>query len=281
MNPEGGPPDSASTAQHRAALARRRADQELKAAARQERLAERTGLELYARLARLHHSSAACHRTAAELQDAYARQLASWEGGQGAQPHFMTGVAEVCGTRSAALSLIGLDQRQLAVAASDDQAWAAQELEFVLGEGPAREAAVHRRPVSASGTLLDERWPGYGSGLAELGIDEVVAVPLSLGDNCVGSLALFDPRPGSGDPVFTEVADALTRTVVLGPEADAGLYGNADLRVVVHQASGMVSVQADITIDNALELIKARAFSEGRAVHDVAMLIVRGELRLG
>jgi hypothetical protein len=278
MHPEGDLPDTASVAGRRAALARERAERELAAAARQERLAERTGLAIHVRLAGLHRQSAACQLTAARLQEMHARLLARWEQGRGAPPRFMTGVAELCGTRSAAIALVGADHGQLAVAASDKAAQAAQELEFVLGEGPARDATVRRCVVSASGPQVRERWPGYGAAVGELGIDEVVAVPLGLGAKCVGSLTVFDPRPGFAD-VFTEVAEALTRTVILGPHPDPGLYGETDHRAVVHQAAGMVSVQAGCSLGDALELVKAHAFSEGEPVRNVAQRIVRGELR--
>jgi hypothetical protein len=177
------------------------------------------------------------------------------------------------------LTFVGADQGQPAVAASDEPARAAQELEFLLGEGPGREAAARRRAVSAAGRQLRERWPGYGAGLAELGIDEVAAVPLRLQGGCIGSLAVFDPLPGFAAG-FVSVAEALTRTVVLGPDADPELYGGTDHRAVVHRAADLVSAQAGHPVEDALELIKARAFSGGEPVHEVAVRIVRGELRL-
>ncbi|MFG3143097.1 GAF and ANTAR domain-containing protein [Streptomyces sp. NPDC048243] len=282
MQPLGGRPDSAAQALRRAALARERAERELAAAARQDRLAERTGMDLHKRLARLHRDSAACQSTAARLQEAYARLLtgAAADGPTATTPGFMASVAEVCGTRGAALSYLAADRSELAVAASDEPARAAQELEFLLGEGPARDAAVAGTAVRASGTELCERWPVYGTALAELGFDEVAAVPLRQHDSCVGSLTVFDPRSGATGSL-TEVADALTRTMVLGPQADPGLYGGTNPRAVVHQAAGMVSVHAGCAVADALELVKARAFSEGLPVDSVAERIVRGELLLG
>ncbi|WP_369237683.1 ANTAR domain-containing protein [Streptomyces sp. R21] len=281
MYSERGSSDVASEVRRRAAHARERAERELIAAARQERLAERTGLALHERLALLHRRSARCHSTAAELQESYALMLARGEDGHGAPPRFMTGVAEACGTSSAALTLVGADDSQLAVAASDEPARAAQELEFVLGEGPARDAAAHCAMVRATGARLRERWPGYAAALVELGITKVVAVPLRLPQrqNCVGSLTVFDPRP-CPTRTFVDVADALTRDVLLGPHATPDLYGGTDHHAVVHQAAGVLSVQAGCPVPDALELIKARAFSAGEPVHEVAERIVRHELRL-
>jgi hypothetical protein len=51
-------------------------------------------------------------------------------------------------------------------------------------------------------------------------------------------------------------------------------------RAVVHQAAGMVSVQASVSVDDALTLIRAYAFAEGNALGMVATDVVEGRLRL-
>jgi len=51
-------------------------------------------------------------------------------------------------------------------------------------------------------------------------------------------------------------------------------------RAVVHQAGGMVSVQARVPIADAVVMLRAYAFSEDRSITDVAAEIVGGTLRL-
>ncbi len=92
---------------------------------------------------------------------------------------------------------------------------------------------------------------------------------------------MFDPRPRLVAPdAFSELADALTRIVLLGPDADPELYGGADHRDTVQQAAGMLSVQAGCPIDDALALIKARAFTAGESTESIAQRIVHGNLKL-
>ena len=43
----------------------------------------------------------------------------------------------------------------------------------------------------------------------------------------------------------------------------------------------MISVQADITVDDAVALLRAYAFSTNRPVTDVASEVVRGDIRFG
>ncbi|MDN3020713.1 GAF domain-containing protein [Streptomyces sp. S.PB5] len=282
-----GPLEHPASAERRAAAARARFAHETANAERHELLAGQAVSEplrnMHVRIAALHRSSADCHRTAARLQDEYLARLADWAvGGDVPEPLFMSGVAEACGTSSAALTLVGATFDDLALAASDEPSRAAQELEFLLGEGPARDATRGNRPVSASGRSLAERWPGYGPAVLELGILEVAAVPLSMSDICVGALAVFDPGPGViGSTAFIRIAEALTRTMILSRDADPGLYGATDLRLAVHQAAGMVAVQLECGVHDALELIKARAFTENTSAGFVATRIISGELRLG
>ncbi|HEY8981765.1 MAG TPA: GAF and ANTAR domain-containing protein [Streptomyces sp.] len=277
MNPSGHEESHrlAATARDRAARALERARQAEAAAERHERLAEETGRALYAQIASAHRRAAACHRSSAALQESFARRAAQWAG-RGTRPRFMAGVAEACGSDSAALTLVGSGHDQLAVAVSDEKSRTAQDLEYSLGEGPSRDAAAGRR-VFAAGPVIETRWPVYGPALIALGVTSVAAVPLRTPDDCIGALAVFDPRPGlAATARLADVAEALTRTVLLGPDADPGLYGGTDLRATVHQAAGMLSERIGCGVDDALALIKARAFTEDVSTEVIAHRILRG-----
>ncbi|GAA0493238.1 GAF and ANTAR domain-containing protein [Streptomyces olivaceiscleroticus] len=277
----GSSPGAPGVAWQRAVRALERAARAEALAERYERLALESGNTRHAELAANHRRSAACHRSSARLQKTFAQQLMSLTGPQDAQPLFMSVVAEACGTDSAALTLVGSDQSQLAVAASDKGSRAAQDLEYVLGEGPGTDAAAGRHRVSATGLDIEQRWPAYGPAVTALGFDEVIAVPLKTPDGCLGSLAVFDPRPGAAtNTVFADVTEGLVQTMLLGPDADPELYGGTDHRDAVHQAAGMVSVQERCPVGDALALIKARAYADGVPVNEMAERIVSGEFRL-
>ena len=63
---------------------------------------------------------------------------------------------------------------------------------------------------------------------------------------------------------------------MLGAELEAG----PDFRFVVHQASGMVSAQLDVTLGEALVRMRAFAFAHDRPLAAVAEDIVARRLRL-
>ncbi|MVO88920.1 GAF domain-containing protein [Streptomyces sp. p1417] len=281
MTPGDGNAGQVAAAWRRAAAARARAERAEKSAQRYEAWAAETGHTPHVDLAAALRRSAACHRSSADLQEAFARRVAAWGQGPGERPRFMSGVAEVCGAESVALTLVDARNSQLAVAASGEPARAAQDLEFMLGEGPSRDATTHRGLVFASGEAIETRWPCFGPALTALGVREVAAAPLdtAASSRCLGALAVFDPRPGLvGSRAFDDVVGALTRLVLCDPDADPELYGGTDHRDSVQQAAGMVSVHVGCRVDDALALIKARAFTRGVPLDALSRAIVAGDL---
>ncbi|MFH8991869.1 hypothetical protein [Streptomyces sp. NPDC017940] len=134
----------------------------------------------HADLAAVLRRPAVCHRSS-DLQEAFAGRVAKWVRGCGEPPRFMAGVAEACGAKSAVLVLVDARNKQLAVADSGELARAAQDLEFVLGEGPSRDGATRHGPVGATGDAIVARWPCYGPAVIALSVRKVAAAPLDTG----------------------------------------------------------------------------------------------------
>lgn len=114
--------------------------------------------------------------------------------------------------------------------------------------------------------------------------------PLRVGAIRLGSLDLYRDRPGDLDLTQTEDAIAMsgivTRAVLaMRGYADPGQLadeiGDAGaLRTHVHQASGMVSEQLEITIGDALIRLRAHAYAESRPIDQVARDVVARRVRL-
>jgi hypothetical protein len=285
-------------ARRRACSEAARADRAAQVAQRHEALSneEFAALaELHRSVARMHRRMEQVHRTAARMHTSFADRLRAWseaaEGWPATGPSFINAVADAVGAGGSAVTLFGADHTAALVATSDADARIAQDVEFILGEGPTLEATTRVRPVAAVGGELLERWPQYGREVVRLGVSAVVAVPLRRRDSCLGALAVVDP-PRIGLVVdlnhFETVADALTRTVLLEAArgdlddglAGASLFEDADDRRVIHQAAGIVSVQNDCEMAAALSLIRARAFAMDEPSSAVAERIVAGNLRL-
>ena len=198
------------------------------------------------------------------------------------------------------------------VHATDEVAARLDEVQFELGEGPAREAFGNGYPVlmaDIGDPATAGRWPAFTHAAREAGAAAVFALPLQLGAIQVGALLMYRTEPGELDPAaFAEalrIADSITYVLVnlVGPtlgepdrsamaahdtdpdgEGPMGVLIEPDdtmYRAVVHQAAGMLSAQLGVSLDEALARLRAHAFAEGESLTDVARAVVTRTLRLG
>lgn len=178
------------------------------------------------------------------------------------------------------------------VAASDPTSRVLEELQFSLGEGPCIDAYSSRSPVLEPdlGGRGIRRWPGYGPAAHDKGVEAVFAFPLQVGAARAGALDVYRDVPGALPTdglaqafTFAEVAMGL---LVDGQNGIAGSRGSGDLddvlahRLEVYQAQGMVMVDLEVGIDEAMARLRAYAFADGRALSEVAKDVVGGRLVL-
>ncbi len=192
-----------------------------------------------------------------------------------------------------AVSLLSGPIGQSTVCASDATAARLDELQFDLGEGPCWQALATRRPVLTP-DLRGEPHPAWPVFAEALGRDarsgEVAAMfafPLVVGSLGIGAVDLY--TTATGELSKTQVADAsalasvtawqvLRRVLGEAPIESLDADGERSSRREVHQATGMVLAQLDITAAEAALLLRAHAFSTGRSVRDFATDVVERRL---
>ena len=244
---------------------------------------------LHATMSKLHRQIETRHRTAAQMYRTYAARLEqqadSAASGDSDAPSFMTAVTNVAGAHAASVSLLGGASADI-VLASDRTARTAQDLEFALGEGPARDSLADG-PLCVSTPDLGHRWQSYGAGVETLGVRSVAAVPLRIDHVAVGSLVVFGTAScaiGANLDRLRHIGDAFVH-ILLADHRDSAdqtmaalLTDELDHRPVVHQAAGMVSVQQGCSVADALALLRARAFAQDADIMTVAQQIVDSHL---
>ncbi|MFH8410163.1 GAF domain-containing protein [Streptomyces sp. NPDC018019] len=158
-----------------------------------------------------------------------------------------------------------------------------EDLQYTLGQGPALETAAMCAPVIEPDLVhvAAGRWPALLPEAIGLGVGAVFCFPLLLGGACLGTLTLQRAAPGPlKEAEHTDawlVAGALTAVLADGAQQWAASDAKGDsvlYRAAVHQAAGMVSVQAETTLAQALVRLRAYAFARGRPVVDVAEDVV-------
>ncbi len=175
--------------------------------------------------------------------------------------------------------------------ASNAMADALEELQFTLGVGPRVDAFANSFPVLGPHLSVNPsaRWFGFCDAAVEAGTGSVFSFPLQIGAARVGALTVYMAAPGPlGDDQYADalvMADVVTRmllTAQAGLPDDslaASLCDERAFSAVVHQASGMVAVQLDQGVGEALARLRARAFADGVAVTTIAAEVVARRLR--
>lgn len=163
-----------------------------------------------------------------------------------------------------------------------------EELHLTLGEGPGVDAFALGSAVLAPDLRADgerRRWPVFASEAVAAGAAAVFAFPLRIGAISPGVLDLYSEVPVELDS--GELADAMvfadTATLVLlgtridpagGPGGDLSSY-----RAEVDQATGMLTVQLGVGIEEAFVRLRAYAYTHGRRITEVAADVVARRLR--
>ncbi len=223
---------------------------------------------------------------------------------------------ESTGTDVATLTLDTRTRQHARVYYSDELGAELEEDQTTLGEGPSIDASRDGRPAFAADLgdpAARRRWPVFSARASERDMCAAFAFPLRIGAINLGALALF--RHMAGQLHDAEISRALhlagaaAHTMLglfvvsaqangSGPDGvtadgaapnhhpghvtqpaqfddDISLY-----RPEVHQASGMVMVQLNVPIEEALARLRAYSFAEGLPLKDVARAVVSRRLRL-
>lgn len=199
--------------------------------------------------------------------------------------------AEVVGVAGAGLVLMQGSRMLGNVCVSDPVISRVEDLQYTLGEGPAIDVCETREPVLVADLVAVDvaRWPSFRVGALNAGFRSVFGFPLLIQGICIGALDLYHDEAVT----LTEeqIADAAVvahvacRTVlswqnVATPNALAWQLEQVPAhRAVVHQASGMISVQAGTSVDDSLVLLRAHSFARDRSIDDVAGDVIARRLR--
>lgn len=165
-----------------------------------------------------------------------------------------------------------------------------EEIQLVTGEGPSVDAFEGGTLVLAADLLSRPAWPVFSPSALDAGIAAVFALPVQIGGIRLGVLELLRTDPWAlSETDLTQALhfqDAAALVLMHGEDLDPWTTPGTTRRMfgveaVVHQATGMVSVQAAVALGEALLLLRGRAFADGRPLAEVARDVTSRVLRFG
>lgn len=199
--------------------------------------------------------------------------------------------AEITGVTGAGLMLMSGDVPRGSVATTDEVSTLIEDLQFSLGEGPCVDAYNLDRPVLEPDLAHPAvvRWVAFTQQAVEAGVRAIFGFPLQVGTVRLGAMNLYCDRPGA--LTVDQHSDALVMAdvaaqalLIMQANAPPGVLADelergSNFQYVVHQASGMVAAQLDVSVAQALVRLRGYAFGHNRPLAGVAQDVVARRLR--
>jgi GAF domain-containing protein len=188
--------------------------------------------------------------------------------------------AQLLDVEAAGLLLVDpLEQLRLLAATSG----ATRELELFqlqADEGPCVECYSSGQPVSVAEVQAEaDRWPRFVPAAMDAGFASVHAVPMRAAGIVLGALGLFGGRPGALSDADLLVAQTLAHIASVAilqehPPTPATvmpqLRNALTSRIHVEQAKGFLRETLDVSVEQAFQLLRGYARTNGEHLTDVA-----------
>jgi hypothetical protein len=197
----------------------------------------------------------------------------------------------------AGLSAIS-DRFRVPLGASDDDATAAERLQFTVGEGPCMQALRDRTEIRVSADDIARRWPAfYDELIVQTPYRSIASLPLQITAEIAGAIDLYFRHPTGAFSVdlraAVETADHVTEVLRAtatpaapsphkpGDLLPAWMYSpSATSRLRTWIAAGVLMAQHGLNGPDAMTRIRAYAYAHQIDIADVTDRIIDGSLKL-
>jgi hypothetical protein len=220
------------------------------------------------------------------MGDAFSDAMSRLQSGVGGSREYSAPFLDVLPVTGATVATLGDLLGTETLSATDDRAARLDELQFDLGEGPCWDALRLLRPVLEPDVNNPHHtWPAFSPALREHQVSSIFAFPLVVGSLRIGAIDLYSLEPvtlrESQTRQATALAEVIGRKVLRNALATVDVEEhpvNAYSRRLIHQATGMVLAQLDLTADDARLVIHGHAFAVGKTMKEVAQDVLEGRL---
>jgi transcriptional regulator with GAF, ATPase, and Fis domain len=176
------------------------------------------------------------------------------------------------------------------VAASSGQTRLLELFQLQTDQGPCLDCFRTGTAVSVADLSATDRWPRFRAAASEVGFAAVYAVPMRLRTDVIGTLNLFDTRPGVLDQDRLRIGQALADIATIGLLQQRAiqrrdivteqLQDALNSRVVIEQAKGLLAERLRVSVAEAFTLLRGAARRSNRRLSDLARAIVDGTEQL-
>jgi GAF domain-containing protein len=162
-------------------------------------------------------------------------------------------------------------------AATDPLVARLDQIQVEVGQGPDLEIIEDHHGVIVSDTRTDPRWPEWARVVADTGVRSMAGARLHTSSETIGSLNVYDERPGRFDRDDLAVVHVLARhaAVALAATRETGqLWQAIDARQLIGQATGILMERFSLDGDRAFEVLRRYSQDRNVKLRDVAARLV-------
>jgi GAF domain-containing protein len=182
--------------------------------------------------------------------------------------HMVTArAAELVGSGAAGLLLADHQGRLQFMAASEERAELLELFQLQANQGPCQDCFRQGIPVICADLPADSaRWPQFTPRAVDAGFGSVLALPLRLRQQVIGTLNLFGAHVGRMKTDDVHIVQALAdvatigllqeRAVRRGEVLAEQLQGALNSRIVIEQAKGAIAQIHGCGVDEAFQLLR-------------------------
>ena len=152
-----------------------------------------------------------------------------------------------------------------------------EAIQTELREGPDLSLTRDERSVLVGDTAHETRWPGWASSATELGLRSMVGARLYTSERTIGTLNLYDSRPGHFSESDRQVAHVLARHAAIAlwnSQNSLHLLRAVDSRKLIGQAQGILMERFGLDEERAFALLKRYSQDRNIKLHSVAEIVV-------
>jgi GAF domain-containing protein len=168
--------------------------------------------------------------------------------------------------------------RVATVAATSEAVERADELQYVLREGPCLDATFEKDAFVVSDLAAEERWPRWTPGALGQGFASILSIRLQAGEEEIGAINMY----GTARDAFD--ADAVDLGLIYASHAAraldqarivSGLQVALESRHEIGIAQGVLAVRFDITYEQAFAVLRRYSNDQNLKLRDVARQVMR------
>lgn len=184
-------------------------------------------------------------------------------------------VKHVNGADAASLTIVHRRGQVETPAASAEEARTADELQYLIGEGPCLEAVREDVVVRVVDIRQDRRWPRWSEAVVrETSYRSMLCHRLFTAHDRVGALNLYSVTENGFDRDDVDHGEALAAHIAIAVRSAqqvAGLEAALDSRTVIGQATGILMERFGIDAARAYALLTRLSSHSNRKLRDLAL----------